>query len=261
MPTLVSAAARALAILEVFAQEKRELSNSELARLLDLADSSCLDLVYTLHQLGYLEKSERMRRYYPTTKLMNIAEKIAAEDPILHGTQDALDYLAERTGETAYVGHMDGAAVKVVALKEGRYMLRHVLTVGQRVALHASAMGKALLGTLALEEAANLLKIRPLRKLTDATMIDPTQVLQEVEQGRRRGWYATRSEGEPGADALAVSGMLGRVPIAISISGPSDRFHSNEEAYVRALLTVGERVFHNGLSEGRHIRIADTRVR
>lgn len=243
MPTLVSAAARALAIFETFAQEKRELSNSELARLLGLADSSCLDLVYTLHQLGYLTRNEQTRRYYPTAQLMTVAQQIGAEDPIVSGTLEALDYLAEETGETAYVGHMDGAAVKVVALKEGRYRLRHLLTINQRVALHASAMGKALLGMLSPEEATRLLTLRPLRKLTAATVVEPAKILNEVEFGRHRGWYETHSEGEPGSDAYAISGMLGRVPIAISISGPNDRFHNNVETYVQVLLTVGERVF------------------
>src|SRR3546814_15050887 len=84
---------------------------------------------------------------------------------------------------------------------------------------------------------------RPLRKLTDTTVVDIEQLLASVEYGKRRGWYETRGEGEPGADAFAVSGMLGIVPIAISISGPSDRFQVNEEAYVRLLLTVSENVF------------------
>ncbi|MYN14188.1 helix-turn-helix domain-containing protein [Pusillimonas sp. TS35] len=243
MPTLVSAAVRALAIFETFAREKRELSNSELAKLLNLPDSSCLDLVYTLHHLGYLVRCKQTRRYYPSGRLMTIAEHIGADDPIIAGTQEALDFLAERTGETAYVGHIDGAAVKVIAVKDGRHMLRHVLTVGQRVALHASAMGKALLGMLPVDEAAYLLGLRPLRKLTDSTVIEIEQVLASVEAGRQRGWYETRGEGEHGADALAVSGMLGIVPIAISISGPSDRFQENEEAYIRLLLSVSESVF------------------
>ncbi|CAP44126.1 IclR family transcriptional regulator [Bordetella petrii] len=243
MPTLVSAAARALAVFETFAREKRELSNSELAKLLNLPDSSCLDLVYTLHHLGYLVRCKQTRRYYPSGRLMTVAEHIGAEDPIIVGTQDALDFLAERTGETAYVGCVDGAAVKVVAVKDGRHMLRYVLAVGQRVALHASAMGKALLGMLPVDQAADMLGARPLRKLTDTTVVDIEQLLASVECGRRRGWYETRGEGEPGADAFAVSGMLGIVPIAISISGPSDRFQENEEAYVRLLLTVSENVF------------------
>src|SRR3546814_18874037 len=120
MPTLFSAAARALAVFETFAREKRELSNSELAKLLNLPDSSCLDLVYTLHHLGYLVRGKQTRRYYPSGRLMTVAEHIGAEAPIIAGNKDELDFLAVRTGETAYVGCVAGWAGKVVAVKDGR---------------------------------------------------------------------------------------------------------------------------------------------
>jgi len=243
MPTLVSAATRTLAIFETFAREKRELSNSELAKLLGLADSSCLDLVYTLHHLGYLERREPSRRYYPTGRLMSMAEQIDAQDPIVARTREALEYLAEKTGETAYVGRIDGAAVKVIALKEGRFLLRHVLVEGQRVVLYASAMGKALLGLLPVEQARQLLNERELRKLTATTVIDTDQIIADITRSQQRGWYEARGEGEPGADALAISGLLGTVPIAISISGPSERFQENEEAYVQMLLHVKDQIF------------------
>ena len=62
MPTLVPAATRTMALFEVFAREKRELSNSELARLMDLPESSCSDLLHTMHEMGYLLRTARSRR-------------------------------------------------------------------------------------------------------------------------------------------------------------------------------------------------------
>ena len=61
MPTLVPAAARTMTLLEVFARERRELSNSDLSRLMDLPESSCSDLLHTLHELGYLLRTSRTR--------------------------------------------------------------------------------------------------------------------------------------------------------------------------------------------------------
>src|SRR6218665_775807 len=50
--------------------EKRELSNADLARLLDLPESSCSDLLPTLHELGYLLRTGRSRSFYPTARLL-----------------------------------------------------------------------------------------------------------------------------------------------------------------------------------------------
>ena len=48
---VVPAAARTMALFEIFAREKRELSKSEVARLLDLPESSTSDLLNTLFDL------------------------------------------------------------------------------------------------------------------------------------------------------------------------------------------------------------------
>ncbi|WP_454692880.1 IclR family transcriptional regulator [Achromobacter aegrifaciens] len=242
MPTFVSAAARAMAVFEVFAREKRELSNSDLARLLDLADSSCLDLLHTLHQLGYLFRTQS-RRYYPTGKLLLAVQQISTVDPIIHATREALEQLSERTGETAYIGRIDGAAVKIVAVRDGKYPLRYILGLGERIALHASAMGKSLLGGLPPEAARKLLAAKPLRKVTPATVTEPDALLAEIDKSRERGWYHTHGEGGDGADALAVSGWLGEECVAMAISGPSDRFQSKRDEYVEVLRDIAEKVF------------------
>lgn len=165
MPNFIPASARTMAVFDMFAKEKRELSNSEIARLLDLPESSCLDLLHTLREQGYLLRTARTRRFYPTGRLHQIALEIGQNDPLLHAGREAADLLAETTGETACVGRLDNGAVRAVAVQQGKYPLRYVLNAGERIALHTSAMGKALLGTLASDEAARQLRLKPLRKI------------------------------------------------------------------------------------------------
>src|SRR6218665_813729 len=81
MPIIVPAAARTMSLLELFAREKRELSNADLARLLDLPESSCSDLLHTLHELGYLLRTPRSRRFYPTARLLSVARQTSATHP------------------------------------------------------------------------------------------------------------------------------------------------------------------------------------
>src|SRR5688572_9985895 len=72
MPAYVPAAARTMTIFETFANARRELSNSEIARLLGVAESSSSDLLHTLHEVGYLLRTARTRRFYPTARLRSI---------------------------------------------------------------------------------------------------------------------------------------------------------------------------------------------
>jgi DNA-binding IclR family transcriptional regulator len=232
-----------MAVLDLFAREKRDLSNSEVARLLDLPESSCTDLLHTLHELGFLMRTLRTRRFYPTARLSEISAAISHNDPVLRVGLEAADLVAEMTGETAFVGRLEGATVRVVAVQQGKHPLRYVMSAGERIALHTSAMGKALLGMLESEEALRLLRLKPLRKVASGTVTDLGTLAAELAASRERGWYQTKSEGSDGVDALAISGMLGTEALSISLAGPPDRIASNHDAYLKALSTVGAATF------------------
>lgn len=243
MPNFVPASARTVAVFEMFARERRELSNSEIARLLDLAESSCSDLLHTLHESGWLMRTAHTRRFYPTARLHEVAAQVALNDPTLRAAREAADLVAQMTGETTFVGRLDAGTVRAVAVQQGKHPLRYVLNPGERIALHTSAMGKALLGMLSPAEAARQLRLKPLRKITEKTVTDPEVIAAEVAEGRMRGWYQTHSEGGDGMDALAVSGTVGSEKLAISIAGPPDRIEKNRDAYLSALREVGELTF------------------
>ena len=61
MPAFVPAAARTMLLFEAFARERRELSNAEIAKLLDMPETSCVDLLHTLLEAGYLMRTARSR--------------------------------------------------------------------------------------------------------------------------------------------------------------------------------------------------------
>ena len=163
MPSQIPAAGRTLAVFEVFARERRALSNSEMARALSLPESSCSDLLHTLHTRGYLMRTSRTRRFYPTARLYEVARQITENDPLSTIAQEAVHQLCERTNESAFFGLLDRHAAKIAAVQPSRQPLRYILDVGHRVALNASALGKALLGALPAEALQSELEQMQLR--------------------------------------------------------------------------------------------------
>jgi DNA-binding IclR family transcriptional regulator len=227
-----------MSVFEIFAREKRELSNSDITRLLQVADSSCSDMLYTLQQCGYLARTLRTRRFYPTRRLYEIAGEISANDPLASIAQEAVDELAEKTHESCFFGIEDRLAVKIIAARQSRLPLRYVLEVGERIALHASAIGKAILGQLSPQEAADKVKGMRLIRVTARTITGPDELLADLKQGRRRGWFEARSEGAEDVTALGVTASLGDQVVGISLAGPAARIEKNRAAYVSALLHV-----------------------
>lgn len=238
MPTLIPAASRAMAVFEVFAREKRELSNSDVARLLQVAESSTSDLLHTLHSLGYLMRTTRTRRFYPTARMLKTARQIAENDPLTTAAREAVEQLGARSDESAFVGVPDPACVKVVATQPSRLPLRYMLDVGARASFHACALGKALLALLPEDEARARLARHALRPLTSHTVIDVNALMAQVAEGRSRGWWASREEGAEGVHGLAVSGWLGEQPVGLSLAGPAERMKKNHDAYLSVLRGV-----------------------
>ena len=235
MPSLIPAASRTMAVFEVFAREKRALSNSDVARLLSLPESSCSDLLHTLHSLGYLMRTSRTRRFYPTSRLLETGRQIGEADLLAQFAQDLVAQVTQATSESAFFGVLDRSAVKVLAAQASPLPLRYVVDAGSRVMLHASALGKSLLGLLPRSEAVQLLDGSVLRAVTPQTVTTVERLMSQIDAGRVQGWYEARGEGAEGVMALAVSGWLGDQPAAISLAGPAERVERHREACMKSL--------------------------
>ena len=114
--TNVKTALRVIEIIEVFARETKPLSLSELARHLDAPVSSCLALLRTLASLGYVYEAGRRQGYYPTGRLLAMAQRISKADPILEKVLPSLEELRDTTSETVVFAKLDLMNNRVVYL-------------------------------------------------------------------------------------------------------------------------------------------------
>jgi DNA-binding IclR family transcriptional regulator len=238
MPSFVPATSRTMAIFETFASQQRELSNSEMSRFLGIPESSCSDLMHTLLETGYLTRTVTSKRFYPTAKLLATAKSMAANDPLRAVSADAADLLQERTGETALCGRLEPGRVAIAAAREATHPLRYVVPIGDKAALHVSAMGKALLAAIPPEEASKQLRKRPLRQVTPRTITDPAVLEAHIAEVRERGWAEVVDEGVLGVTAYASAGIVGGEPLALCIAGPSERMAGLRDTYLGILLDV-----------------------
>lgn len=239
----VPAAARAMALFETFARERRPLAKSELARLLDLPESSTSDLLNTLHAGGYVVKMVSSRRYYPTGRLGMLTETIAASDPLLEFAREACDLLASRTGETSAFAVRDGRMLRVLAVGQGMHRLRYVLNVGDAYNLHSTALGKALLVQIVPDERARLLRMAALPKLTPNTIVDALMLEAHLGDQETAGHCSAVDEGTVGVSSIAVPGVVGDQHSALGLIGPTDRLSARGGELVDVVREVAASVF------------------
>lgn len=236
------AAVRTLDVFEMFGVARRPLSLSEIARAIGAPASSCHLLLRSLLGRGYLYSLGRRKLYYPTRRLYEVAQGIAAHDALIEELRPALAGLRDRSGETVILGKRQEDAVLYLEVLESPNTVRYTARPGEYKPLHSSAIGKALLGALPPEELDRWLDSHPLPRVTSNTLTSAAQLKANLQQGRRRGYFVTR--GENVADVMAVASPLALANdvFGIAIAGPRHRMEPAAARHAELLLATVKRI-------------------
>jgi IclR family transcriptional regulator, acetate operon repressor len=210
---------RALDVLEALAAAGGTASLGDLAAACGLPAPTLHRLASTLADRGYLRQAPD-RRYSLGSRLVPLGTD--AHALLGQRAQPVLRELAGQTGESANLAVLTRGRAEYVAQAPGRHTMRTFTEVGNRVALHCTGVGKALLAVIAPTRAGRLIGSGPLEARTAATITDPDALRAEIALIRDRGYALDEGEMEIGVRCVAV-GMPGTVPMAVSVSGPAAR--------------------------------------
>jgi IclR family acetate operon transcriptional repressor len=133
--------------------------------------------------------------------------------------------LMERTGETVNLGIEDGGEVVFISQVESHGALRAFFRAGSRAAIHASGVGKALLGEMTEARVREILYKRGLAKFTERTLVAPANLFQELAAIKKRGWAVDDEERNLGMRCVAapIFNEYGEAIAGVSVSGPTVR--------------------------------------
>ena len=230
----VKTAKRTLDIMEAFAAAQEPLTLSELARRIESPISSCHGVVRTLKARGYVYLLDK-RRYYPTRKLLDVGSRISSHDPVMERLLPHLEALRKRTEETVLIGKREGDEVLYVVTIESLQTIRYSLHAGTRRPLHASAVGKALLGVLPDERLVEELRRLKLKRFTGGTL-DADGLLTDLRKSRRRGYFVTRGEFDTAGMGVARAFGVQAETFAVGVAGPLERVKGKLEAVGKAVI-------------------------
>jgi DNA-binding IclR family transcriptional regulator len=219
----VTGVERVLKVFEAFAAAGRPMSLSELADAIQVPKSTCHGIVGTLVARGYLYSLTRPRSLYPTRRLYDVALELLNHDPLVLRTTPLLERLRDSSKETVILGKRQGDSVIYLQVFEGPHAIRYSARPGEFKPLHSSSMGKAILASLKDAELRETIAALPLNAVTGATLTDPERLLQDVLDGRRRGYHVTRGENVPDVWALAATLPINGETLGVTVAGPRHR--------------------------------------
>ena len=231
----VKSAQRSLAILELFARERRPLSARCVQTALAYPASSTIGLMKTLMRSGYLRFDRRTRLYVPTLRVVLLGDWIRGTPLGSDRLRRALDRVVARTGESAFLSTPNDVAMQVTHIVLGPQPITLSVAPGATVPMLTSAVGQAFLATRSERELAALLR-RIRRDGGGGAEIAPAEYHVRLAAVRRRGWAAAYDV-LPGVGAVATvlpAGRDGAVSV-ICVGGPAARIAASEPQLARVL--------------------------
>ena len=215
---------RAIAVLECFAASEQPLGLSEVSRVVGLTPSTAHRLLRALVSAGYVEQDPTNELYRLGIGAAVLGQR-ALEHSGYHLARPVLDELSARTRESASLGIRRGDEVVVIEQTTGASPLRFDHPAGSELAMHASAMGKALLAFTTRPIIDTVAALGPLIAFTERTHTDPTGLADELAAVVERGYATNVEERYVGVCGIAapVRSAGGTAHAAVGLQGPSVR--------------------------------------
>ena len=223
------AVARAVALLELLATESNTLS--ELSRKLDVPKSSLHGIVTTLNQRGWVESENG--HYVLGKKLFQTGILYGRNRGLVAAFQDVAQHVVKKTGETTWLGALEGRDVLHVTRVDGTEPLRYVVREGERIPAHSTALGKVVLAEKDPDELDSILGSGALPVLTSNTIVELPKLKEHLHTVREQGFALDKGEvyGDLHCVAAPIRDASGHVVAGVSIAGPATRFSQHLSAY------------------------------
>jgi DNA-binding IclR family transcriptional regulator len=214
---------RALTILALLA-ERGDLGITEIAQGLGVHKSTAFRLVSTLERHDIVSQTEDRGKYHLGVGVLRLAGATRVRLDLVHESRPMTKELAAKVGETVNITVMSGREALYLDQVAGPSALQIHMWVGQRIPLHATSNGKALLAFADTGVVEALLQ-DPLPQLTEYTIGTVAQLQDELGLIRERGFAIAIDELELGLTAVAapIFGVDGHVVASVSASGPTFR--------------------------------------
>lgn len=217
---MVNSVLKAIDILFLFSADRPRLSLTEISRTLGIPKSTAHNLLATLVSRNLIEQVEN--EAYAIGKILVVLSQAAYVNVEFRDrAAPLLRQMADRCHESVYLTVRDGdMALYIYAIESPRRLLART-AIGERVPLHCTSNGKAILAQLSNDEVSEIARRTSLPAYTETTLANLPALLEDLEATRRRGFSLDNAEHEVNTYCIGapVFNEHGHAVGACSISG------------------------------------------
>ena len=217
---------RAIALLEALSDAPPEgLGVSELSTRIGANRSTVYRILGVLRPFGYVRDGSQAGTVRLGFRIVELGERVLGQLDVRRIAAPHIRKLAITTGETCHLAALDGNHVVYTDKAESPQSIRLHSTLGMRMPIHCTSLGKAFLAAMTPAARSRLLDSISFTKKTEHTITDRLELERELVIIRERGWAADLGENEAGTRCVGAA-IVGRdnMPVAaVSASGPASR--------------------------------------
>ncbi len=258
----IESIAKGLNVLSYIVDYSGAAGITQISRALNLSIGSVQRVVNTLQKLGYLRKDKVSQGYALGYKAWGLGLAIIKDIDLKKIAHPFLEELSREIGETVNLAIFEGTGIIYVDRIKTEQIININLSIGSRLPLHCTSMGKCLLAYLPDDELAEMLDRIEMLSLTPNTITDRGKLLEELQRVRERGFSLNNRELEVGLRSVAapVRDDSNRVIAAVNIAVPSSRVTMEELRgnFAKRIMEVAKAISEGmGYRENQCLRGAD----
>jgi IclR family KDG regulon transcriptional repressor len=229
----------AIAILELLQSQEEGLTLAQMTEASGFVKNKVFRILYTLEKHHMVERDDA-GLYRLGIRFLEFGQHVKRQTTLLEASRAAMDWLVRETGETVFLGVVNGTDALCVAARESPQSIRLFAEVGRRAPLHSGGVPKVLLAYLPDEVRQTVLG-----QLAELGAIERSALERQLALVRQQGYAVVVDELDVGAHSIAapIRDYRGRVVAALSIAGPSHRFPPDTiDRFVKAVQQASEQI-------------------
>ncbi|QLC35388.1 IclR family transcriptional regulator (plasmid) [Halarchaeum sp. CBA1220] len=198
---------------------------TEVAAHIERPQSVVHNHLNTLRQLGYVVKPDE--EYALSLRFFELGERARHRHALYEAARPEVEKLAADTGELITLLVEEHGLGVYLDVRQGDSDIRYPAMPGNRIHLHCSAVGKAILAHLSEGAVDEILERHGLPAQTAETITERDALRRELETVRERGLAFDKQEFRDGLESVGapITGQDGDVLGALSVAGPARRMH------------------------------------
>jgi IclR family transcriptional regulator, KDG regulon repressor len=233
---------KALLILLAFRDDQSCWGVRELSAHLGFSPATVLRIFQILKTHDFVTQDIQTKKYHLGNVYFSFFQALQQTHPVNQAMLSYLERLRERTQETVHFNIIQGNERVCINSLESRRLLKGSMPIGERSPLYAGASSKCLLAFTETVAANEYLAGIELLPITENTILNKTQLRQELEDIKTLGYASSIGERSPGLGSLSapVRNYKKELMGCISLAIPEMRFkdYDHRKFCIEALLEV-----------------------